>query len=137
LLESNEAATTMNMVLYTMTELATWDCTHKEIVDRSLSPWDNPNRRPSCCRSCPGCQPRTAQAWHTSLYHRCEIRRCNLFMPTTFQPDKEREYNTHPVGHCLADLKSKSAARNSKRSKNKSLTRSSSNMKRCSSSTIL
>ena len=47
LLESNEAVTTMNMVLYTMTELATWDCTHKEIVDRSLSPWDDPTRRPS------------------------------------------------------------------------------------------
>jgi len=28
LLESNEAVTTMNMVLYTMTELATWNCTH-------------------------------------------------------------------------------------------------------------
>jgi len=35
------------MVLYTMTELATWDCTHKEIVDRSLSPWDDPTRHPS------------------------------------------------------------------------------------------
>jgi len=47
LLESNEAVTVMNMVLYTMTELATWNCTHKEIVDRSLSPWDDPTRRPS------------------------------------------------------------------------------------------
>ena len=47
LLESNEAATAMNMMLYTMVELATWNCTHKEIVDRSLSPWDDPNRRPS------------------------------------------------------------------------------------------
>jgi len=47
LLESNEAATTMNMVLYTMVELTTWDRTHKEIVDRNNAPWDNPNRRPS------------------------------------------------------------------------------------------
>jgi hypothetical protein len=47
LLESNEAATTMNMVLFGMVELATWNRTHQEIVDRSLSPWDDPNRRPS------------------------------------------------------------------------------------------
>ena len=37
----------MNMVLDSMIELATWDRTHKEIVDRSHSPWDAPNRRPS------------------------------------------------------------------------------------------
>jgi len=30
LLESNEAVTMVNMVLYSMTELATWDRTHKE-----------------------------------------------------------------------------------------------------------
>jgi hypothetical protein len=47
LLESNEAATVMNMTLYTMTELATWNLTSKELVDRSDSPWDDPNRRPS------------------------------------------------------------------------------------------
>jgi hypothetical protein len=47
LLESNEAATAMNMVLYGMVELATWNRTHKELVDRSLSPWDDQNRRPS------------------------------------------------------------------------------------------
>jgi hypothetical protein len=47
LLESNEAVTVMNMMLYSMVELATWDRTHKEIVDRSLSPWDDPTRRPS------------------------------------------------------------------------------------------
>ena len=35
LLESNEAATAMNMVLYTMVELATWSRTHKELTDRS------------------------------------------------------------------------------------------------------
>jgi hypothetical protein len=47
LLESNEAATVMNMVLYSLTELATWNLTGKELVDRSDSPWDNPKRRPS------------------------------------------------------------------------------------------
>ena len=47
LLESNEAVTVMNMALYTMVELATWDRTHKEIVDRNNAPWDDPNRRPS------------------------------------------------------------------------------------------
>ena len=47
LLESNEAATAMNMTLDTMTELATWNLTAKELVDRSDSPWDDPNRRPS------------------------------------------------------------------------------------------
>jgi hypothetical protein len=44
LLESNEATTVMNMVLYTLTELATWNRTHAELVDRSNSPWDTPNR---------------------------------------------------------------------------------------------
>jgi len=47
LLESNEAATVMNMVFYTMVELATWSLTHKELTDRSNAPWDNPTRRPS------------------------------------------------------------------------------------------
>jgi len=47
LLESNEAATAMNMVLYAMVELATWNRTHKELTDRSNAPWDNHNRRPS------------------------------------------------------------------------------------------
>ena len=47
LLESNEAATAMNMILFTMVELATWDRTSAELVDRSDSPWDDPTRRPS------------------------------------------------------------------------------------------
>jgi hypothetical protein len=47
LLESNEAATAMNMVLYSMVELATWNRTHKELTDRSNAPWDDPMRRPS------------------------------------------------------------------------------------------
>jgi len=47
LLESNEAATAMNMLLYSMTELATWNCDLVELVDRSDRPWDDPLRRPS------------------------------------------------------------------------------------------
>ena len=47
LLESNEAATVMNMTFYSMVELATWNRTHKEIVDRSNVPWDDQYRRPS------------------------------------------------------------------------------------------
>jgi hypothetical protein len=47
LLESNEAATVINLALYAMTELATWKLTGKELVDRSDSPWDDPTRRPS------------------------------------------------------------------------------------------
>ena len=46
-LESNEAATTMNMLLFGMTELATWDRSHEELVDRRHSPWDDGERRPS------------------------------------------------------------------------------------------
>ena len=30
-----------------MTELATWDRTQEELVDRSGSPWDDADRRPS------------------------------------------------------------------------------------------
>ena len=47
LLERNEAATAMNMLLYGMTELATWDRPKEELVDRSESPWDDADRRPS------------------------------------------------------------------------------------------
>ena len=47
LLESNEAAATMNMLLFGMTELATWDRSHGELVDRSDCPWDDVERRPS------------------------------------------------------------------------------------------
>ena len=47
LLESNEAATVMNMVLYGLTELATWNGSHEELVDRKTCPWDDAARRPS------------------------------------------------------------------------------------------
>jgi hypothetical protein len=47
LLESNECAAVMNMLLFGMTELSTWDRSHVELVDRSFSPWDDVARRPS------------------------------------------------------------------------------------------
>ena len=47
LLESNEGAATMNMLLFGMTELATWDRSSAELVDRQYSPWDDESRRPS------------------------------------------------------------------------------------------
>ena len=47
LVESNEAATAMNMVLYAMTELATWDRSAGELVNRRHRPWDDADRRPS------------------------------------------------------------------------------------------
>jgi hypothetical protein len=47
LLESNEAATALNMLLYGMTELSTWDRSQGELVDRSYRPWDDEYRRPS------------------------------------------------------------------------------------------
>jgi SRSO17 transposase len=47
LLESNEAATVMNMVLYGLTELATWNGSQEELVDRKACPWDDACRRPS------------------------------------------------------------------------------------------
>jgi len=47
LLESNEAATAMNMLLYAMVELSTWDRTAEELVDRRSCPWDDGERRPS------------------------------------------------------------------------------------------
>ena len=47
LLESNEAATTLNMLLYSLTELATWDLPAADLVDRRDAPWDDPDRRPS------------------------------------------------------------------------------------------
>jgi len=37
----------MNMVLYSLTELATWDRRQEELVDRSLCPWDDATRRSS------------------------------------------------------------------------------------------
>jgi hypothetical protein len=47
LLERNEAATAMNMLLFSMTELATWERSQAELVDRSYRPWDDKDRRPS------------------------------------------------------------------------------------------
>ena len=47
LLESNEAATAMNMLLYGMVELSTWDRSAGELVDRRSCPWDDGERRPS------------------------------------------------------------------------------------------
>jgi hypothetical protein len=47
LLESNEAATTLNMLLFSMTELSTWDRSSEELVDRRFRPWDDSTRRPS------------------------------------------------------------------------------------------
>jgi len=46
-LESNEAATTMNMLLFGLTELATWERSQSELVNREESPWDDEKRRPS------------------------------------------------------------------------------------------
>ena len=46
-LESNEAATTMNMLLFGMTELSTWERLQEELVDRSGCPWNDGERRPS------------------------------------------------------------------------------------------
>jgi hypothetical protein len=46
-LESNEAATTVNMLLFGMTVLATWNRSQGELVDREDSPWDDAERRPS------------------------------------------------------------------------------------------
>jgi hypothetical protein len=46
-LESNEAATAMNLLLFGMTELSTWDRSRVELVDRGDSPWDDEYRRPS------------------------------------------------------------------------------------------
>ena len=33
--------------MYTLVELATWDSSHAELIDRSDRPWDCPLRRPS------------------------------------------------------------------------------------------
>jgi hypothetical protein len=47
LLERNEAVTTLNMLSFGLTELATWNRSAEELVDRRASPWDDPDRRPS------------------------------------------------------------------------------------------
>jgi hypothetical protein len=46
-LETNEAVTAMNMLSFGLTELATWDRSSAELVDRSDRPWDDVTRRPS------------------------------------------------------------------------------------------
>ncbi|MDR1924170.1 MAG: transposase [Planctomycetaceae bacterium] len=46
-LESNEAVTALNMLEYHAVILSTWDLKLRDLVDRSLSPWDDQNRRPS------------------------------------------------------------------------------------------
>jgi tRNA(Ile)-lysidine synthase TilS/MesJ len=35
----------MSMVLFTLTELATWNCKHEELVGRRNLPWDSPEHR--------------------------------------------------------------------------------------------
>jgi hypothetical protein len=44
---SNVAVYHLNLWLHTLIELWAWDRPAKELVDRSLSPWDNAERRPS------------------------------------------------------------------------------------------
>lgn len=44
---SNIACWNLNQWMYTLVELATWDSSHAELVDRSDRPWDCPSRRPS------------------------------------------------------------------------------------------
>jgi hypothetical protein len=47
LLESNEAATTLNMLLYNAVELATWNVEQNKFNNRIFAPWDDQTRRPS------------------------------------------------------------------------------------------
>lgn len=44
---SNIGCWHLNTWLYTMVELASWDLSAEELVDRSDRSWDNPHRRPS------------------------------------------------------------------------------------------
>jgi hypothetical protein len=46
-LETNEAVTAMNMLVYNLVELTTWAVPKDELVDRSFCPWDDVERRPS------------------------------------------------------------------------------------------
>ncbi len=47
-LESNEAATAINMLAYNLVQLATWDTPADELLlSRRACPWDDPHRRPS------------------------------------------------------------------------------------------
>jgi hypothetical protein len=44
---ANVGATAANVSSHTLLELWAWDRPHEELVDRSASPWDDPERRPS------------------------------------------------------------------------------------------
>ena len=44
---SNLAAYNLNLWMHTLVELWAWDQSAKQLVDRSDSPWDDPQRRPS------------------------------------------------------------------------------------------
>jgi len=44
---SNLAVYHLNLWMYTLTELWAWDRSGRQLVDRSDSPWDDPDRRPS------------------------------------------------------------------------------------------
>jgi len=44
---SNVACWNLNLWMYTLVELCSWDAPHASLVDRSGRPWDNPDRRPS------------------------------------------------------------------------------------------
>ena len=43
----NLAVYHLNLWIHTLVELWAWNRTHGELCDRSLSPWDDANRRPS------------------------------------------------------------------------------------------
>jgi hypothetical protein len=42
----------LSVWMYSMVMLWSWDRSHDELCDRSMSPWDNPNRRPSHADRC-------------------------------------------------------------------------------------
>jgi hypothetical protein len=44
---ANVAVYHLNLWLHTLIELWAWTKTHEQLCDRSQSPWDNPERRPS------------------------------------------------------------------------------------------
>jgi hypothetical protein len=44
---ANVAVYHLNLWLHTLIELWAWTRTHEQLCDRSQSPWDNPERRPS------------------------------------------------------------------------------------------
>ena len=44
---TNVAVYHLNLWMHTLVELWSWNRSHAELCDRSLSPWDNADRRPS------------------------------------------------------------------------------------------